>query len=1171
MVWIGDKAEKRFTPKKQAEGYLQTYRRIIGMASDTKKRRTAPEAKKPPMISVVTPSLNQAKYLEACIRSVIEQDYPNIEYIIMDGGSSDGSQDIIAKYSNRIAYWQSRPDGGHYAAVEAGLRRCRGEILTWLNADDYFHPQAFRQIAAIFMQRPEVKWITGRPSSFQEKEGYLFVLPHLPIWSRKRYLEGHYHHPFIQQEGTFWRRSLWEKAGAGMCGDFRLAGDMELWTRFFRYAPLFSVDIPVAAYRAHGENRALLFMENYLAEAEQIIAEERKRKSDGVMIPAPVPITRNNVSQYIKACGKVFDKHIIGPSTGKTEQCSTDSSNLFMVSAIVSTYNSERFMQGCMEDLLAQTISDRIEIIVIDSASLENEAGIVKDYQHRLANIKYIRTNIRESVYQAWNRGIKAARGKYITNANTDDRHRPDAFERMVAVMEKEPHVALVYADVIKTEKANQTFRHCTPSGALHWPQWNRALLLDKGCFIGPQPMWRRSVHKFFGNFDETYAVSSDYEFWLRISQVFDFKKLTMPLGLYHERADSVEHIDFERKKIEDQSIHALYNRANRQKRIIGFKPYEKLQKAFSLKSREKAMEALTEIEQAARRKSEAIKGQIVKACQAMRALTERDPQIAQDQLEAFASHVNASFLSRSPVGDLCQDWPINDAPRQTMPPSNTMKKQANQSLRGERPMDVTKKIRQGIHLLLNNGQQEAALWVLEKLLADFPDDAAAHHDKAQLAHANGDMESAGLHFQRAAALEEGNAGFQKSLADFYHVVHKDKDAAIRQYLKVVHLMPEDTASLLILSHLYVSLQRFDEARRYYGKILAIEPGHVQAKQCLEKIEAFAEQDRVDFSSDLLGTARQYATNGNRDQAIQMVRQILAREPDNAMAHNDLGALLYEAGDMEQCLACYERAAQLAPEEAVYQKNLADFYACEKGLYERAMEKYVQVLTLDPQDIEALWATAQICLKYGKKEDALVFLNRILEIEPWHQKARALLEELQSAATSWRISCDNPNLHDEAKEKINNGDIRGAAEALKQAIVQDPDDAMAYNDLGVVQYDLDEKAEALRCYEQAVRLDGSNPVFLKNLADFYYIEQGRTQEALNLYVRMLEKDNEDIDCLIAAGTICAHLDKREDARVFFERVLEIEPWNQQGANALRELGREGELPFAEDARRAAVR
>ena len=109
---------------------------------------------------------------------------------------------------------------------------------------------------------------------------------------------------------------------------------------------------------------------------------------------------------------------------------STSASETPLVSAIVSTYNAERFIRGCLEDLEAQTIADRLEIVVIDSGSPQNEGTIVREFQQRYDNILYIRTAQREGLYAAWNRGIQAARGKYITNANTDDRHEASIEKR---------------------------------------------------------------------------------------------------------------------------------------------------------------------------------------------------------------------------------------------------------------------------------------------------------------------------------------------------------------------------------------------------------------------------------------------------------------------------------------------------------------------------------------------------------------------------------------------------------------------------------------------------------------------------------------------------------------------------------------------------------------------
>ncbi len=240
-----------------------------------------------------------------------------------------------------------------------------------------------------------------------------------------------------------------------------------------------------------------------------------------------------------------------------------------LVSAIVSTYNAERFIRACLEDLEAQTIADQLEIIVIDSNSPENERTVVEEFQRRYDNIVYIRTKEREGVYAAWNRGIKAARGRCITNANTDDRHRKEAFAFMVNALETHPDVVLVYGDVVATETENETYENCTPAGRFRWRDWDRKKLLEKECFIGPQPMWRKSVHDEYGYFDESFVVSGDYEFWARISQTHDFLHLPHDLGLYLQAPESVEHANLPSRMAENRTLKALYRDAADKGRIV--------------------------------------------------------------------------------------------------------------------------------------------------------------------------------------------------------------------------------------------------------------------------------------------------------------------------------------------------------------------------------------------------------------------------------------------------------------------------------------------------------------------------------------------------------------------------------------------------------------------------
>ena len=124
---------------------------------------------------------------------------------------------------------------------------------------------------------------------------------------------------------------------------------------------------------------------------------------------------------------------------------------------------------------------------------------------------------------------------------------------------------------------------------------------------------------------------------------------------------------------------------------------------------------------------------------------------------------------------------------------------------------------------------------------------------------------------------------------------------------------------------------------------------------------------------------------------------------------------------------------------------------------------------------------------------------------------------------------------------------------LESIVAVHPDFATAYNDLGVLYYRLADKKQSLQNYERAVSIDPSNPNFRKNLADFYFVEQGRMNKAMEIYLSVLKDDPEDIDVLLVAGHICSAMNKKNSARTFYERVLDIEPWNFEAGDCLEKL------------------
>lgn len=206
-----------------------------------------------------------------------------------------------------------------------------------------------------------------------------------------------------------------------------------------------------------------------------------------------------------------------------------------LITAIVSTYNAERFIEGCLRDLLDQSLRDEMEILVIDSGSEQGEGAICQALARTHPQIRYLRTE-REPLYVAWNRAIAMARGKYLTSANTDDRHHPAFMARMVKALEARPDCALAYADQFVSHTENETFETCLARGARRrrWPDYTPEDLLLR-CITGSQPVWRRSLHETLGVFDTRYRIAADYDMWLRFAAVHPLLHVPEALGVFYD------------------------------------------------------------------------------------------------------------------------------------------------------------------------------------------------------------------------------------------------------------------------------------------------------------------------------------------------------------------------------------------------------------------------------------------------------------------------------------------------------------------------------------------------------------------------------------------------------------------------------------------------------------
>lgn len=206
-----------------------------------------------PRISLVTPSYNQSQFLEQTLCSVVDQGYSNLEYGVIDGGSSDDSVNIIKRYSSRIDFWVSESDRGQAHAINKGFSQTSGEVMGWLNSDDILLPNTLKTVGTLFAHFPEISWITGIGVNIDAHGETISTTK--PVGYKRDWIQRGWYHGrllgFIRQESTFWRRSLWDRAGGYVNEDMHYGLDFDLWRRFASYADLVFVQAKLGAYRVH--------------------------------------------------------------------------------------------------------------------------------------------------------------------------------------------------------------------------------------------------------------------------------------------------------------------------------------------------------------------------------------------------------------------------------------------------------------------------------------------------------------------------------------------------------------------------------------------------------------------------------------------------------------------------------------------------------------------------------------------------------------------------------------------------------------------------------------------------------------------------------------------------------------------------------------------------------
>ncbi len=206
-----------------------------------------------PKISVITPSFNQGQFLEQTMLSVLNQDYPNLEYVIIDGGSTDNSVDIIKRYENRLTYWVSERDKGQSDALNKGFKLATGDLIGWLNSDDLYVKNSLFNMAKAFKKFPDVDLIYGNNYNIDEKSNIIkvsYALPYIPLVYKLGGL-------FFCQPASFFKESVFNKVGY-LNERIHYSMDIDFFYRMLKCGSKFKhINEFIAKFRYHSESKAI--------------------------------------------------------------------------------------------------------------------------------------------------------------------------------------------------------------------------------------------------------------------------------------------------------------------------------------------------------------------------------------------------------------------------------------------------------------------------------------------------------------------------------------------------------------------------------------------------------------------------------------------------------------------------------------------------------------------------------------------------------------------------------------------------------------------------------------------------------------------------------------------------------------------------------------------------
>jgi GT2 family glycosyltransferase/tetratricopeptide (TPR) repeat protein len=1066
--------------------------------------------------TIVIVTYNSAQTIVACLQSVEQTMRPYDEVIVVDNGSTDQTIELSRKFTEengQIRLIANSTNRGYAAAANQGAGSGGNPYIVFLNPDTVVTPMWLEQL--VHHLQPSETAAVGPLSNCVA--GLQKAVLHLP----KEFGRAFDANAAIK---VLWENNKHQNIRTKLLIGFCLVIKRRIFDDFGKFDEclfLGNDDLDFCwRLTSAGYDLVIALDTIVFHKGQESFKSELKATTDGLVQESTDYLYYKLLRKY--GIGKVPPAQELWGINWFRPSCRFDT-DLPLTSIILLTWNQLHYTRKCIESVFEHTGSP-FELIVVDNGSSDGTTEFVQaiDRTHTACiGIKVIANAENAGFAKGCNQGLAIFNGDYAVLLNNDVIVTSGWLTRLLQAFDNQPQLGLVgpMTNCVSgpQQVVNPAYDTHDLGGLAQYAEAHAGRysgqIIRQWRIAGFCMAIKRSVIEKIGGLDERYAIGNfeDDDFCVR-AHLAGFKAAAVKdcyIHHYGSKTFSGNKIDYRARMNANWIVF---------KKKWDIPDHTPLGHQYKLPLPAGGFDPATHYVSLGPSRSKGTSN------------------LADDGAKSVVSHFPK------------KQWTAQFSPDQMQ---SAIRKNY---MSGGNPMSIVDQVFELTRQQIAPDHKEAATWILERICEESSGHARAHHELGLLYFEQNEPDRAQRHLEQAVSIDPKEPMFAKDLGDFFHVVRKDARSALENYMSVLHSRPNDSDTLLKTGHLYMASQQFGMAKECYSRLLAIEPDHAEARAFMEKIDgAFKVTTPQVTPESLYAQAHEHLAGGKRAEAVDLLDRVIEMDPQNALAHNDRGVLSFERNEKEKALYHYQQAVALAPNNVTFLKNLADFYWVEEKNAKKAFEQYVRVLQLEPTDVETLINCAQICRALNRNHDARDFLDRAQQIEPWNENIGKLLNDLRLDDTDTPQLVDRESLYQQAKAKAAAGDVDGAIADLTTIMQQEPQNATLHNDIGVLYFHAGNMTETLSCYEQAVALAPDQTLFKKNLADFYLMEQGRAEDAMKLYVSILEKDPLDVDSLLACGLVCICMRNSDDARVFFEKVLDIEPWNISAKQGLDRL------------------